>query len=104
MTSLCSFKTPREGDLGLARITNPAGVSISLLPTGCLFAIEHEGDRARTLVTQIQPSALEGGIGRLLLRAGEAVVELVGSGARGRFGAGADRFVWEERRRAPDTA
>ena len=33
--------TPRRDDLGLTRIVNGAGVSISLLPSGAVFAIEH---------------------------------------------------------------
>ena len=36
-----SLTTPRRDDLGLARIANGAGLSVSLLPSGAIFAIEH---------------------------------------------------------------
>ena len=35
-----AFTTPREEDLGLTRIANRTGLSISLLPNGAIFAIE----------------------------------------------------------------
>ncbi|HRO10572.1 MAG TPA: hypothetical protein PK452_03500, partial [Amaricoccus sp.] len=89
------FETPREGGLGLRAIASASGLSISLLPNGCLFAIEHAHDRGRTLVSQILGSPLDGGIARLLLRVGPAVAEAVGPGARVSVGAGEDRFVWE---------
>ena len=63
-----TFETPGESDLGLRRIANPAGLSISVLPNGCLFAIEHEHERGRTLINQVQGSPLDGGIARLYLR------------------------------------
>ncbi len=34
------FETPREDALGLQRLTNVAGLSLAVLPNGCLFAIE----------------------------------------------------------------
>ena len=68
MTSLRCFGTPRPGDLGLRRIANRAGMSVELLPNGSLFAIGHDHDRGRTLISQIEGAALEGGIGRLVLR------------------------------------
>ena len=97
MTAIRSFETPREGDLGLRRIGNGAGLSVSVLPNGCLFAIEHQGAAGRTLVNQIQGSPLDGGIGRLFLRTGpsRSVVEVVGPGARVDVAASEDRFVWE---------
>lgn len=98
MTSLRSFETPRESDLGLRRISNPSGLSISLLPNGCVFAIEHQHERGRTQITQVQGSPLDGGIARLYLRirAPEpAIVEAVGSGAKVSFACAADRFTWE---------
>ena len=33
--------TPHRDELGLLRIANGAGLSVSLLPTGAIFAIEH---------------------------------------------------------------
>ncbi len=95
---LRSFATPRESDLGLRRISNLSGLSISVLPNGCLFAIEHGHESGRTLINQIQGSPLCGGIGRLFLRLGAAkpvVVEAVGAGAVVSFGAADDRFAWE---------
>ncbi|HET9069640.1 MAG TPA: hypothetical protein VFN28_13415 [Amaricoccus sp.] len=94
-TPLRRFATPRDGDLGLRRIANPAGLSVALLPNGCLFAIAHQGERGRTMLSQIEGSALDGGIGRLFLRVGGEVVEAVGPGARVEVGAADDRFVWE---------
>ena len=100
MTSLAArtFKTPGESDLGLRRITNQSGLSISVLPNGCVFAIEHRHERGRTLINQVQGSPLDGGIARLYLRirAPEpAVAEAVGPGAKVSFGAAADRFTWD---------
>ena len=48
MSERRSFTLPGEGDLGLRRITNRAGLSIGTLPNGCIFAIEHEHERGRT--------------------------------------------------------
>ena len=84
MTPLRTFETPRERDLGLRRIANRAGLSISVLPNGCVFAIEHEHERGRTLINQVHGSPLGGGIARLFLRLGAGaagVVEAVGAGA-----------------------
>jgi cellobiose phosphorylase len=66
-----------------------------MLPNGCVFAIEHRRERGRTMVNQIHGSPLDGGIGRLFLRVGGALVEAVGPDAAGRFGAGEDRFAWK---------
>jgi hypothetical protein len=93
-----TFETPGESDLGLRRITNSSGLSVSVLPNGCVFAIEHQHERGRTLINQVQGSALDGGIARLYLRirAPEpAVAEAVGPRAKVSFGATADRFTWD---------
>ncbi|HET6468734.1 MAG TPA: hypothetical protein VFG43_10195 [Geminicoccaceae bacterium] len=93
-----SFTLAREHELGLHRIGNGAGLSIRVLPNGCVFAIEHQHERGRTMINQVLGSPLAGGIGRLYLRLhgrGAYVAEAVGPGARLRFGAGGDRFVWE---------
>ena len=93
-----SFHTPRESDLGLRRITSGVGLSVSVLPNGGVFAIEHQHERGRTLINQVQGSPLDGGIARLYLRirAPEpAVAEAVGPGAEVSFGATADRFTWD---------
>jgi hypothetical protein len=54
MTSLRTLDTPRESDLGLRRIDSLSGLSISVLPNGCVFAIEHRHERGQTLINQIQ--------------------------------------------------
>ena len=94
-----TLTTPRDDDLGLRRIANRAGLSIGVLPNGCVFAIEHRHERrGPTVINQVLGSPLAGGIARLYLRARgpEArVAQAIGPGARVRFGAGGDRFVWE---------
>jgi cellobiose phosphorylase len=90
--------TPRDNDLGLRRIANAAGLSVSVLPNGCLFAIEHEQAGGRIMLNQVLGSPVGGGIARLCLRVGGAsprVVEIVGPAARVRVGDDADRIVWE---------
>lgn len=98
MTAIRTFRTPGESALGLRRIANRSGLSISALPNGCIFAIEHRHRRGRTMINQVEGSPLDGGIGRLYLRIRAPVpttVEAVGPGARVGFGAGDDRFVWD---------
>jgi 1,2-beta-oligoglucan phosphorylase len=93
-----TFETPGEGGIGLRRIANQSGLAISVLPNGCLFAIEHQHERGRTLINQVQGSPLDGGIARLYLRirgAEPTVAETVGPGAQVSFGATADRFTWD---------
>ena len=93
-----TFTLPREDDLGLRRIANRAGLSVSVLPNGCIFAIEHRHERGRTMINQVQGSPLAGGIARLYLRARvpEAFVrQAMGPGAQVRFGAASDRFMWQ---------
>jgi cellobiose phosphorylase len=93
-----SWKTPRERDLGLHQIENRAGLSISVLPNGGVFAIEHRREDGATMINQLLGSPVDGGIARLYLRIGGASpisVEAAGPGARGRFGAAGEGFVWE---------
>jgi 1,2-beta-oligoglucan phosphorylase len=92
-----TFETPRENDLGLRRIANPSGLALSVLPNGCVFAIEHQHERGRTLLNQVQGSPLDGGIARLYLRVrapDPAIAEAVGPSAQVSLGAAADRFTW----------
>src|SRR4029078_9379460 len=92
--------TPRDGDLGLRRLENSAGLSISALPTGCIFAIEHKGTGSRTTLNQVLASPIGGSIGRIYLRTGGPapnVTQVLGPGARTRVGARDDRFVWDGR-------
>jgi 1,2-beta-oligoglucan phosphorylase len=90
--------TPRDNDLGLRRIANAADLSVSVLPNGCLFAIEHPHAHGRIMLNQVLGSPIGGGIARLCLRLGGShprIAEVGGPGADVRFGAGTDRFVWE---------
>ncbi len=98
MTGKRSFTTAREDGLGLTRIANAAGLHVSAMPNGCIFALEHEGGGGRVMLNQMLGSPLGAGIGRILIRAGgEAprIVEAVGPCAKAEFGAGADRLVWQ---------
>ena len=93
-----SFSTPRESGLGLRRVTNAAGLDFSVLPNGCVFALEHEQGQSRTMLSQVLGSPLGGGIMRILVRTGGAnpsIVEAAGPRAKVNFGAAADRFVWK---------
>ncbi|MGE5169710.1 MAG: GH36-type glycosyl hydrolase domain-containing protein [Rudaea sp.] len=93
-----SWHTPREAHLRLRRIGNNAGVRISVLPNGSLFAIEHGGDGSTILVNQVLGSPLGGGMQRLWLRTGgahPANIEAVGPHAQVRVGLARDRIVWE---------
>jgi 1,2-beta-oligoglucan phosphorylase len=93
-----SFTTPRENDLGCRLLKNEIGLSVSVLPNGALFALEHEGERGRIMLNQVLGSPLHGGIGRIYLRIGgdvPRIIEIAGPEAQISFGADADRFVWE---------
>jgi len=93
-----NWATPRDNNLGLYRIENHAGLSISVLPNGCIFAIEHQREEGTTTINQLLGSPVDGGIARVYLRIGGASptsVEAAGPGARGRFGAAGEGFVWE---------
>jgi cellobiose phosphorylase len=88
---------PAESDLGLRSIANPSGLAMSVLPSGCIFAIEHRHERGRTLISQVQGSPLDGGIARLYLRVRApepTIAEAVGPDARITFGVTVDRFTW----------
>lgn len=94
-TQRLSFTTPRDGDLGLQRIANGAGLSAAVLPNGALFAIEHEQDKRRILINQVLGSPLQGGIGRLLLRLGGPSPDVIDlTAAATEVGVGQDRIVW----------
>jgi 1,2-beta-oligoglucan phosphorylase len=94
-----SWRMPGEKDLGLLRIENQAGLSVSLLPNGCVFAIEHRCENTTVMINQILGSPLDGGIGRIFLRASSDAtplcIEIVGPCANVRLGAAEDCFVWE---------
>jgi cellobiose phosphorylase len=90
--------TPHIDDLGLERIVNRSGLSISLLPNGAVFSLEHAEGARRIVINQTFASPIAGGMGRLLLRIGgaePAILACAGAEAPGRVGTAADRFVWE---------
>jgi 1,2-beta-oligoglucan phosphorylase len=92
------WKMPRDSDLGLYRIENRAGLAISVLPNGCIFAIEHRREDATTMINQLLGSPVDGGAGRIYLRIGgaaPATIEAAGPGANVRLGAVEDRLMWE---------
>ncbi|WEK49382.1 MAG: cellobiose phosphorylase [Candidatus Kaistia colombiensis] len=95
------FVTPRDGQLGLRTLSNPAGLSISALPNGASFSVAHrpEGGGA-VMINQVLGSPIEGGIGRIWLRVGgEAsfVAQLVGPRAKVDFATGESQFAWQGR-------
>ena len=97
-----TLTTPREDDLRLTRIANRTGLSISLLPNGAIFAIEHARDQQRIMINQVLGSPIAGGMGRLYLRAsgGESMIlPVIGPEAPCRTGAAEDRFVWQGEQR-----
>ena len=94
MTPLRSFETPRESDLGLRRIGNPSGLSIGILPNGCVFAVEHrhEPEMHRRLIQEYQVhEALRVGQRAESIRRPSSVHELVPAtpSRRGARGSGA---------------
>jgi cellobiose phosphorylase len=96
-STLRTWNTPRE-HLGLRRIVNSASVSVSVLPNGSVFAIEHWTKDRAILINQVLASPVEGGIARIFLRIGGTtplIAEAVGPRAGVRFGVAEDRVVWE---------
>ncbi|MGA1803853.1 GH36-type glycosyl hydrolase domain-containing protein [Rhizobium sp. HT1-10] len=93
-----SFQTSRRDDLGLLTISNPAGLAVSALPNGTLFAIEHtDANGVQVMINQVQGSPLSGGIGRLYARVGgdaPFVAEIVGPKAAVNFGSGEGVLSW----------
>src|SRR5258705_4049525 len=97
-TDVRSWCTPRERDLGLHRIGNKAGLGISVLPNGSVFAIEHRSHSDAILVNQVLASPIDSGIGRILVRAGGTRannIEVVGPHANVQVGVADDQVGWE---------
>jgi cellobiose phosphorylase len=97
-SSIEILTTPRRDDLGLLRIANGAGLSISLLPSGAIFAIEHTQENRRIMINQTLALAIANGMGRLYLRLGGSQamnLPMAGPEAGLRVGASDDRYVWE---------
>ena len=90
--------TPRQDDLGLMRIVNGSGLSISLLPSGAIFAIEHAEAGRTIMINQTLALPIANGMGRLYLRVGgpePTILPVIGPEAGLSVGAADDRFVWE---------
>jgi cellobiose phosphorylase len=90
--------TPRRDDLDLVSIANRTGLSISVLPNGALFAIEHTQDGRRIVINQVLGSPIAGGMGRLFVRVGApepTVLAVAGAEAPGCAGFADDRYVWQ---------
>jgi 1,2-beta-oligoglucan phosphorylase len=98
-SSMEQLVTPRIGDLDRKRIANAADFSISLLPSGALFAMEHEAAGRRIMINQTLASPLADGMARMFLRVrGGAVSPIIGPATGLRLGVGEDRIVWEGER------
>jgi len=90
--------TPRLENLDATRIVNGLGLSIGLLPSGAIFAIEHSAASRRIMINQTLASPIANGMARLYLRIGgpeAAILPVIGPEAGLRVGASDDRFVWE---------
>ena len=90
--------TPRRDELGLQRIANESGLSVSVLPSGAIFAIEHSAANRRIMINQTLASPIANGMGRLYLRLGgdePAILPVIGPEASLRVGAADDRYIWE---------
>ena len=98
MTAIRSFETPREGDLGLRRIANAAGLSIERpaerVPLrhrapGASGADARQPDPGLAARRRHRPAV------PAHRRRRASVVEAVGPGGRVDVAAADDRFVWE---------
>jgi 1,2-beta-oligoglucan phosphorylase len=97
-SSIEILTTPRRDDLDLVRIANRSGLSVSILPTGAIFAIEHTQANRRIMINQIFASPIGDGMARLYLRVGgpqPLVLPVIGPEAKLRVGASDDRYIWE---------
>ncbi len=90
--------TPRRDDLDLLRIANGSGLSVSILPTGAIFAIEHTEAKRRIVINQTLALPIGDGMARVYLRTGgrePAILSVMGPAASLRVGSSNDRYVWE---------
>ena len=69
-SSIEILTTPRRDDLDLLRIANGSGLSVSVLPTGAIFAIEHTQANRRIVINQTLALPIADGMARLYLRVG----------------------------------
>ncbi|MBV8797497.1 MAG: cellobiose phosphorylase, partial [Hyphomicrobiales bacterium] len=97
-SSIEILTTPRRDDLKLLRIANGSGLSISFLPTGAIFAIEHTEANRRIVINQTLALPIGNGMARLYLRiGGERPINLAVMGPETplRVGSSDDRYLWE---------
>jgi 1,2-beta-oligoglucan phosphorylase len=97
-SSIEVLTTPRRDELGLVRIANGSGLSVSVLPTGAIFAIEHTGVNRRIVINQTLALPIANGMARLFLRVGGArpvTLSTIGPETPLRVGSSNDRYVWE---------
>ena len=97
-SSIEILTTPHRDDLALLRIANGSGLSVSVLPTGAIFAIEHTEDNRRIVVNQTLALPIGNGMARLYLRVGgprPTILPVMGPETPLHVGASDDRYVWE---------
>ena len=73
--------TPHLDNLDATRIVNGAGLSISRLPSGAIFVIEHAEAGRTIMINQTLASPIANGMARLYLRAGgpePAILPVIG--------------------------
>ena len=97
-SSIEALTTPRRDELDLTRIANGSGLSVNVLPSGAIFAIEHTQPNRRIVINQTLALPIANGMARLNLRVGgpkPTVLPLVGPERGLHVGGSDDRFVWQ---------
>jgi 1,2-beta-oligoglucan phosphorylase len=97
-SSIDILTTPHRDDLDLLRIANGSGLSVSVLPTGAIFAIEHTETNRRIVINQTLALPIGNGMARLYLRVGgprPTILSVMGPETPLRVGSSDDRHVWE---------
>src|ERR1700730_7468960 len=56
-------QTPRDADLGLRTLANESGLALSVLPNGCLFAIEDRRESGTGMINPVLGPAAAHGAG-----------------------------------------
>ena len=101
-SSIEILTTPHRDELDLLRIANGSGLSVSVLPTGAIFAIEHTQANRRIMINQTLASPIANGMGRLYVRTGgerSTNLAVMGPEAPLHVGSLDDRTVWEGEQR-----
>src|SRR5271155_5044826 len=97
-SSIEILTTPHRDELDLLRIANGSGLSVSVLPTGAIFVIEHTEANRRIVVNQTLALPIGNGMARLYLRVGgtrPTILPVMGPETPLRVGSSDDRYVWE---------